>query len=110
MCLLLQDSDTSALQHRLEHLLDVAYRMQDNYERLCERHADHVALGTALSAFTGIEDELVRQWGYDDDSSDQDSFVSATDVSLCLASSSDVKVVVWNFLKKTDFPLQTLEK
>ena len=62
--------------------------MQDNYERLCERHADHVALGTALSAFTGIEEELARQWTYDEDSSDQDSFVSATDVSLDAASFS----------------------
>ena len=55
--------------------------MQDNYERLCERHADHVALGTALSAFAGLEDELLRPLG-DEDSSDQDSFVSATDVSF----------------------------
>lgn len=74
------DSDTSALQHRLENLLDVAYRMQDNYERLCERHADHVALGTALSAFANLEEELGRQW-VDDDSSDKDSFVSATDMA-----------------------------
>lgn len=75
------DSDTSALQHRLEHLLDVAYRMQDNYERLCERHADHVALGTALSAFAGMGDELDGHWNFDEDSSDQESFVSATDMA-----------------------------
>ncbi|KAK7094477.1 mitoguardin-like [Littorina saxatilis] len=75
------DSDTAALQHRLENLLDVAYRMQDNYERLCERHADHVALGTALSVFAGVEDELDRRWSLDDESSDQDSFCSATDMA-----------------------------
>ncbi|KAL8578961.1 hypothetical protein ACOMHN_001923 [Nucella lapillus] len=75
------DSDTSALQHRLEHLLDVAYRMQDNYERLCERHADHVALGTALSAFAGMGDELDARRSLDEDSSDQESFVSATDMA-----------------------------
>lgn len=75
------DSDTAALQHRLENLLEVAYRMQDNYERLCERHADHVALGTALSAFAGMEGELQRRWSFEEDSSDQESFVSATDMA-----------------------------
>nr|KAG5689597.1 hypothetical protein BaRGS_032355 [Batillaria attramentaria] len=75
------DSDTAALQHRLENLLEVAYRMQDNYERLCERHADHVALGSALSAFAGLEGELQRRWSMEEDSSDQDSFVSATDMA-----------------------------
>jgi hypothetical protein len=55
--------------------------MQDNYERLCERHADQVALGTALSAVARLEDQLARPWQDSEDSSDQDSFVSATDVS-----------------------------
>ncbi len=54
--------------------------MQDNYERQCERHADQVALESALSAFTEI-DRLERQRSLDESSSDQDSFVSATDVS-----------------------------
>lgn len=77
-----QDSDTAALQHRLENLLDVAYRMQDNYERLCERHADHVALGTALSAFADVDTELEKLRNLEEDSSDQESFVSATDVGV----------------------------
>ncbi|XP_071096749.1 mitoguardin-like [Haliotis cracherodii] len=75
------DPDTAALQHRLEHLLDLAYRMQDNYERQCERHADQVALESALSAFAEIDRLQERQRSLDDSSSDQDSFVSATDMA-----------------------------
>ncbi|XP_050416670.1 mitoguardin isoform X1 [Patella vulgata] len=81
--LAIPDPDTAALQHRLERLLDMGYKMQDNYERQCERHADHFALETALSAFTEANMALrERQRSLDGDSgSDQDSFVSATDMA-----------------------------
>ncbi|XP_005104976.2 mitoguardin-like [Aplysia californica] len=74
--LAIPDSETSNLQHKLENLLDLAYRMQDNYERLCERDADHIALESALSVFRENQDK-----SFEDDSSDQESFVSATDMA-----------------------------
>lgn len=73
----MQDSDTADLQHKLENLLDLAYRMQDNYERLCERQVEHIALESALAVFA----ERDKDRSFDEDSSDQESFVSATDVS-----------------------------
>ena len=74
--LAIPDQDTANLQHKLENLLDLAYRMQDNYERLCEREVDHIALESALAVFR--EQQQVPD---DDDSSDQESFVSATDMA-----------------------------
>ena len=47
---------------------------QDNYERLCEREVDHIALESALRVFREQQDFE------DEDSSDVESFVSATDV------------------------------
>ena len=76
-----QDSDTASLQHRLENLLDLAYRMQDRYERLCERDVEHIALESALSVFADREGRADKS--FDDDSSDQESYVSCSDVMSC---------------------------
>ncbi|XP_059142729.1 mitoguardin-like [Physella acuta] len=75
--LAIPDEDTANLQHRLENLLDLAYRMQDNYERLCERQVESIALESALAVLT----ERDRDRSFDEDSSDQESFVSATDMA-----------------------------
>ncbi|CAL1538610.1 unnamed protein product [Lymnaea stagnalis] len=75
--LAIPDEDTANLQHRLENLLDLAYRMQENYERLCDRQVESIALESALAVFA----ERDRERSFDDDSSDQESFVSATDMA-----------------------------
>lgn len=51
--------------------------MQDNYERLCERQVENIALESALSVLKDADKET----SFDEDSSDIESFVSATDVS-----------------------------
>ena len=80
--IILQDTDTVAVQHQLEKLLDSAYRMIDSYERQCERQADQVAFDSAITAFTTEMDRMSERQSLDTGSqSDQDSFVSATDVS-----------------------------
>jgi len=77
-----QDAETAALQHQLDHLIDSAYRMTDSYERQCERQADQVAFDSAIAAFTET-DRLSERRSLDAySSSDQESFVSATDVSI----------------------------
>lgn len=53
--------------------------MQENYERLCERQVESIAIESALAVFTERD---LKDRSFDDDSSDQESFVSATDVSL----------------------------
>ncbi|RUS82436.1 hypothetical protein EGW08_009782, partial [Elysia chlorotica] len=75
--LAIPDSDTASLQHRLENLLDLAYRMQDRYERLWERDVEHIALESALSVFADREGRGDKS--FDDDSSDQESYVSCSD-------------------------------
>ncbi|CAG5116613.1 unnamed protein product, partial [Candidula unifasciata] len=75
--LAIPDSDTADLQHKLENLLDLAYRMQDNYERMCERQVEHIALESALAVFADMD----KDRSFDEDSSDQESFVSATDMA-----------------------------
>ncbi|GFN77604.1 mitoguardin [Plakobranchus ocellatus] len=77
--LAIPDADTASLQHRLENLLDLAYRMQDNYERLCERDVENIALESALSVFADRENRADKS--FDDDSSDQESFVSCSDMA-----------------------------
>lgn len=81
--LAIPDSETSALQHQLEHLLELAYRMQDDFERSCERQADQAALDSALAAFAEIDRmRMEKQHSMDVESSeDQESFVSATDMA-----------------------------
>uniref|UniRef100_A0A2C9KM54 Uncharacterized protein n=1 Tax=Biomphalaria glabrata TaxID=6526 RepID=A0A2C9KM54_BIOGL len=76
--LAIPDEDTANLQHRLENLLDLAYRMQENYERLCERQVESIAIESALAVFTERD---LKDRSFDDDSSDQESFVSATDMA-----------------------------
>lgn len=76
-----QDAETAALHHQLERLLDSAYRMIDSYERQCERQADQVAFDSAITAFASEMDRMSERKSLDTGSiSDQDSFVSATDV------------------------------
>lgn len=78
----LLDTDTVAVQHQLERLLDSAYRMIDSYERQCERQADQVAFDSAITAFTTEMDRMSERRSLDTGSqSDQDSFVSATDMA-----------------------------
>ncbi|GFS21519.1 mitoguardin 2 [Elysia marginata] len=77
--LAIPDSETASLQHRLENLLDLAYRMQDRYERLCERDVEHIALESALSVFADREGRGDKS--FDDDSSDQESYVSCSDMA-----------------------------
>lgn len=79
--LFLQDLETAELQHQMDQLLDAAYRMIDTYERQAERQADHIALESAMVAFTETDLQFERTRSFDAGSlSDQDSFVSATDV------------------------------
>lgn len=81
--LFLQDPETAELQHQMDQLLDAAYRMIDTYERRAERQADYIALESAMAAFTETDLQSERTRSFDAGSlSDQDSFVSATDVSL----------------------------
>ena len=63
---------------QLNNLLQSAYRMIDSYER----HADHVVFDSALMAFTEVDRLSSRRSLSFEDSSDQESFVSATDVRL----------------------------
>lgn len=77
--LAIPDTETASLQHRLENLLDLAYRMQDRYERSCERDVEHIALESALSVFADRENRGDRS--FDDDSSDQESYVSCSDMA-----------------------------
>ncbi|KAK3088099.1 hypothetical protein FSP39_014634, partial [Pinctada imbricata] len=78
----LLDPETAALQQQLDHLLDSAYRMIDSYERRLERHADQVAFDSAIQAFTEVDRMSERTRSMDAGSlSDQDSFVSATDMA-----------------------------
>ncbi|GAB1597771.1 mitoguardin-like [Argonauta hians] len=79
----LPDTETSMLQHQLENLLELALRMQDGFERSCERQADQAALESALAAFAEI-DKLRNEKTHTTDiesSEDQESFVSATDMA-----------------------------
>lgn len=69
----------------MDQLLDTAYRMIDTYERRAERQADHIALESAMAAFTETDLQSERTRSFDGGSlSDQDSFVSATDVGSFL--------------------------
>ncbi|KAL5012454.1 hypothetical protein ScPMuIL_011005 [Solemya velum] len=78
----LQDPVNTELHHRLEHLLESAYRLQDGYEREWERHFDQMALGSAITALTELDRAYEGRRSYDADScSDQESFVSATDMA-----------------------------
>ncbi|XP_048777814.1 mitoguardin 2-like [Ostrea edulis] len=78
----LQDPETAEMQHQMDQLLDAAYRMIDTYERRAERQADHIALETALAAYTEADLQSERTRSFDAGSlSDQDSFVSATDMA-----------------------------
>ena len=84
ICFSTKDPDTSALQHHLEHLLELAYHMQDSYERQCEREAEHMVFDTAIAAFTETEQVMksASRTMSIGSSSDLDSFVSATDVRI----------------------------
>ncbi|XP_036362117.1 mitoguardin isoform X1 [Octopus sinensis] len=81
--LAIPDTETSVLQHQLENLLELALRMQDGFERSCERQADQAALESALAAFAEIDRiRSEKQYSTDLESSeDQESFVSATDMA-----------------------------
>ena len=58
--------------------------MQDSYERQCEREAEHMVFDTAIAAFTETEQVMksASRTMSIGSSSDLDSFVSATDVSI----------------------------
>ncbi|KAH3797097.1 mitoguardin-like [Dreissena polymorpha] len=75
------DPDTASLQHRLEHLLEMAYHMQDSYERDVVRATDHMVFDTALAAFTEAENAARSRTMSMGSSSDLESFVSATDLA-----------------------------
>lgn len=75
------DPETSALQHHLERLLEMAYHMQDSYERQMEKEADYVAFDTAMAAFTETENLAKNRSMSIGSSSDLESFVSATDLA-----------------------------
>ncbi|XP_045188727.1 mitoguardin-like [Mercenaria mercenaria] len=75
------DPETSALQHHLERLLEMAYHMQDSYERQMEKEADYVAFDTAMAAFAETENMAKNRSLSIGSSSDLDSFVSATDLA-----------------------------
>lgn len=78
----IQDAETAALHHQIERLLESAYRMIDSYERQCERQADQLAFDTAITAFATEMDRMSERKSLDTGSaSDQDSFVSATDMA-----------------------------
>uniref|UniRef100_K1PCA6 Protein FAM73B n=1 Tax=Magallana gigas TaxID=29159 RepID=K1PCA6_MAGGI len=84
------DPETAELQHQMDQLLDAAYRMIDTYERQAERQADHIALESAMAAFTETDLQSERTRSFDAGSlSDQDSFVSATDVIFQQPSQRD---------------------
>ena len=76
----------SALQSQLQQLLYRAYNIQDHYEqKLLTQVNANVAMDSAVSALTEMdrayEDSRSNTASlHDDMSSDQDSFVSATDV------------------------------
>lgn len=62
--------------------------MQDSYERQCEKEAEHMVFDTAIAAFTETE-QIMKASSRTmsiGSSSDLDSFVSATDVSISFAS------------------------
>ena len=65
----------------MDLLLDSAYQMIDRYERKVERQADQLAFDSAIAAFTEVDRMSEKNRSMDATSmSDQDSFVSATDV------------------------------
>lgn len=98
-----QDPETAEMQHQMDQLLDAAYRMIDTYERRAERQADHIALETALAAYTEADLQSERTRSFDAGSlSDQDSFVSATDVRtfdffLVLYAGKYIKLHVYQY-------------
>lgn len=75
------DPENVALHNQLDRLLENAYRMMDSYERQCERQADQVAFDTAIAAFTEIDRMSTRKSLDATSGSDQDSFISATDMA-----------------------------
>ncbi|XP_064616535.1 mitoguardin-like [Liolophura sinensis] len=79
--LAIPDADTSSLQHQIEYLLDASYRIQDEYERRCCRHADQLALDTAMTAITEMDGLYDRSHMDAESMSDQESFVSARDLA-----------------------------
>ncbi|KAL3870905.1 hypothetical protein ACJMK2_038936 [Sinanodonta woodiana] len=78
--LAIPDPETATLQHHLENLLDMAYRMQDSYERQCERQGDQVAFESAVCAFAEAE-HMIKARSMSITSSSEGSFVSATDLA-----------------------------
>ncbi|XP_069122349.1 mitoguardin-like [Argopecten irradians] len=75
------DPENIALHGQLDKLLENAYRLIDSYEHQCERQADRVAFDTAIAAFTEV-DRMSEKKSLDaTSSSDQESFVSATDMA-----------------------------
>ena len=85
---LLQDAGTQELQEQLHHLLGKTYHIQDAYQRrLFQQVSTTAAIDAALEQMDREYEERKKQrsicGSLADDSSDQDSFVSALDVSLC---------------------------
>ncbi len=85
---LLQDASLEQLHHQLCYLLERAYKIQDHCEEQVFQNVNaNVAVDSAVSALQELDTvyDLERRprrntGSFDDDSSDQDSFVSATDV------------------------------
>ncbi|OWF49902.1 mitoguardin 2-like [Mizuhopecten yessoensis] len=75
------DPDNIALHNQLDKLLENAYRLIDSYEHQCERQSDRVAFDTAIAAFTEVDRMSERRSLDATSSSDQESFVSATDMA-----------------------------
>lgn len=78
------DPSIADLQHQLESLIDKASCVEQEYERTLERHADAAAMDSAMSALAEMnkqyELERLRTLSGDEESSDQDSFVSASEM------------------------------
>ncbi|KAJ8300905.1 hypothetical protein KUTeg_022424 [Tegillarca granosa] len=85
----LQDPEMASLHHQLDIMLDSAYRMIDIYERQCEKKGDQFAFDSAIAAFTEADRMSTRRSLDAGSSSDQESFVSATDVAFSNPSNRD---------------------
>lgn len=72
--------------------------MMDSYERQCERQADQVAFDSAITAYTTEMERASSKRSLDTGSqSDQDSFVSATDVNTSYDRSCKISWKIYYF-------------
>ena len=88
----------SELQQQVQELLNKAFKIQEDYEYGMFRQASTAALDSAISAIADMDKrynaERRRTRSLDEGSSDQDSFVSAIDVSsLCCTNICQIGAV-----------------